>query len=201
MISLSSGKSEIDILPVVRGLSSYADRISEIYGNYDRYAVSLSPEEIEGVRRRKSVADNYEPSELDLVFAHRLSHFGEVTVPAPAWCAIVDLCDENSKELVPLDMPDRQYTEIYCETVSPFEWVSEHRLAKKGMKKKFDTEDPERFSEEWDDFVNRKKGFREMSNIRERYISLRLSELLKTEGKILAVIDCERVGNILEMIS
>lgn len=201
MIPIKVGDTNIDILPVVRGLSSYADRINRIYGDYDRYAVSLSPEEIEGVRHRESITDNYEPSELDLVFAHRLSYFGEVTVPAPAWCAIVDLCDENSKELIPLDMPDRQYTEIYCETVSPFEWVSEHRLAKKGMKKKFSTDDPERFSLEWDDFVNRKKGFREMSNIRERYISLRLSELFKTEDKVLAVIDCERVRNILELIS
>lgn len=201
MISLSVGKSELDILPVVRGLSSYAEHIDGIYGNYDRYAVSLSPEEIEGVRHRESAADNYEPSELDLVFAHRLSHFGEVTVPAPAWCAIVDLCDRNSKELIPLDMPDRQYTEIYCETVSSLEWVGEHRLAKKGMKKKFDMSSPEKFSEEWDDFINRRKGFREMSNIRERYISLRLSELSKNDEKILAVIDHERVKNILGMIS
>ena len=201
MISLTLGKAELDILPVVRGLSSYADRINGIYGNYDRYAVSLSPEEIEGVRHRESIVDDYEPSEMDLVFAHRLSSLGEVTVPAPAWCAIVDLCDKDSKELIPLDMPDRQYTEIYCETVSSLEWVNEHRMAKKGMKKKFDMSSPEKFSEEWDDFVNRKKGFREMINIRERYISLRLTELSEREEKILAVIDCERVRNILGMIS
>ena len=52
MISLTLGKAELDILPVVRGLSSYADRINGIYGNYDRYAVSLSPEEIEGASQR-----------------------------------------------------------------------------------------------------------------------------------------------------
>ncbi len=201
MISLSLGKSEVDIFPIVKGLSSYGERIQEIYGDYDEYAVSLSPEEIEGVRYRESIIDDYEPGELDVVFAHRLSYFGEVTVPAPAWCAIVDLCDQNSKKLIPLDMPDQQYTEIYCQVVSSFEWVSEHRLAKKGMKRKFDMSSPEKFTKEWDALMNRKKGFREMSNIRERYISLRLSELSKKEKKILAVIDCERVDNILKLVS
>lgn len=200
MISVTIGNTKIDILPVVRGLSSYGDKVREVYGNYDRYAVSLSPEEIDGVKNRKNLVDSYEPGELEMVFAHRLSVFGEVSVPAPAWCEIVDLCDRDSVELIALDMPDHLYTEIYCETVSPFEFVSEHRLAKKGMKKKFDMSSPERFSEEWDKYVNRKKGYRELSDIRERYISLRLSAIAKENGDLLAVIDHERVKNIIGLI-
>jgi hypothetical protein len=196
MISLTVGDAKIDILPVVRGLSSYGDMVTKAFGKYDRYAVSLSSEEIIGVRNRKEIIDEYEPGELESVFAHRLAEFGEVIVPAPVWCNIVDLCDESSKELVALDMTDEHYTEIYCATVSSLEYVSEHRLAKKGMKRKFDMSTPETFSIEWDNYVNKKKGFRELSDIRERFISLRLSELSKAGGSILAVIDYERADNV-----
>ncbi len=200
MISVSIGDTDIDILPVVRGLSSYGNKVRQAYGNYDRYAVSLSPEEIEGVRNRKNLMEFYEPGELESVYAHRLSVFGEVSVPAPAWCEIVDLCERDSKQLIALDMPDKQYTEIYCETVSSIEFVSEHRLAKKGMKRKFDMSSPESFSEDWDSYVNRKKGYREMSDIRERYIFLSLSSIAKEKGNVLAIIDHERVKNVIGLI-
>lgn len=200
MISLTVNGTKIDILPVVRGLSSYGDSVTKAFGNYDRYSISLSQEEIIGVRNRKEIMDEYEPGDLESVFAHRLSVFGKVSVPAPAWCNIVDLCDDSSKEIIPLDMSDEQYTEIYCETVSPLEYVGEHRIARKGMKRKFDMTTPETFSIEWDAYVNKKKGFRELNNIRERYISLRLSELSKEGGSLLAVIDCERTKNIVELM-
>lgn len=200
MRSLVKGGAEIDILPIVRGLSLYGDMVEDVFGRYDKYAVSLSPEEIIGVRNREEAISEYEPGELEAVFAHRLSYFGEVTVPAPAWCVIVDLCDENDKELIPLDMPDEMYTEIYCDTVSSMEFVKEHRTAKKGMKRKFDMSTPESFSKDWDAFVNRSRGFREMTGLRERYISLRLSELSKGGGRILAVVDCERTDGVAALL-
>ena len=200
MIALTVNGNKIDILPVVRGLSLYGDMVAKAFGKYDRYSVSLSPEEIIGVRNREEIIDEYEPGELESVFAHRLKEFGEVSLPAPAWCSIVDLCDQHSKELIPLDMTDEQYTAVYCDTVSPFEYVSEHRLAKGGMKRKFDMSTPETFSISWDAYVNKKKGFRELSNIRERFISLRLSELSKNGGSLLAIIDCERTDNIAKLM-
>lgn len=200
MISLVKGDTKIDILPIVRGLPSYGDIIEDLFGRYDRYAVSLSQEEIIGVRNREEAISEYEPGELEAVFAHRLSHFGEVTVPAPAWSVMVDLCDDNDVELIPLDMPDELYTEIYCDTVSSMEFVREHNKAKKGMKRKFDMSTPESFSKEWDAFANRSKGFREMIGLRERYISLRLSELSEEGGSILAVIDCERTDGITALL-
>ena len=123
MISLKAGDAVIDILPVVRGLPEYGRAVREAFGRYDRYAASLSPEEIVGVRNRAELVDGYEPGELEAVFAKRLSEFGEVSLPAPAWCELVDLCDSNSKSLSALDMPDCEYTELYCLSVSSMEFV------------------------------------------------------------------------------
>ncbi|MDN5357171.1 MAG: hypothetical protein PWR17_340 [Candidatus Methanomethylophilaceae archaeon] len=200
MISMKIGGADVDILPVVRGLSAYGEAVREAFGNYDRYAASLSAEEIMGVRNRADLMEEYEPGELEAVFAKRLSDFGEVTVPAPAWCELVDLCDANSVTLSALDMPDSEYTELYCRSVSSMEFLKEHRLAKKGLKKKFDMRSPESFAEEWDDHINTVRGFRELCGLRERYISIRLSEISRGGGRILAVIDCERVANIVGLI-
>ncbi len=199
MITLRLGDGILDILPVVRGLSAGGDAVRNAFGNYDRYCVSLSPEEIEGVRHRET-AEEYEPGELEIVLAHRLSDFGTVEVPAPAWCVAVDLCDEHSAEINALDMNDAIYTEIYCETVSPWEFVKEHRLAKKAMKKKFDMSSPENFMKEWDLFVNSSKGFREMALIRERHMFLRLREICGKGGRTLAVIDSERTENLIKLL-
>lgn len=200
MISLKVRDADIDILPIVRGLSAYGEAVRKAFGNYDRYAVSLSAEEIMGVRNRADLIDEYEPGELEAVFAKRLSYFGDVTVPAPAWCELVDLCDADSVTLSALDMPDSEYTELYCQSVSSMEFVKEHRLAKKGMRKKFDMSSPESFTKEWDDHINTVRGFRELCGLRERYISIRLSEISKGGGRILAVIDCERVANIIGLM-
>ncbi|MDD2411009.1 MAG: hypothetical protein PHV81_05010 [Candidatus Methanomethylophilaceae archaeon] len=200
MISLKAGDAVIDILPVVRGLPEYGKAVRDAFGKYDIYAASLSPEEIEGVRNRTELMDGYEPGELEAVFAKRLSEFGEISVPAPAWCELVDLCDSNSKTLSALDMPDREYTELYCQSVSSMEFVREHRLAKKGMKKKFDMSSPESFAVDWDRHVNAVRGFRELSGLRERYISLRLSDISKKGGRALAVIDHERVAGIVRLM-
>lgn len=200
MISLKAGDAVIDILPVVRGLPEYGRAVREAFGRYDRYAASLSPEEIVGVRNRAELVDGYEPGELEAVFAKRLSEFGEVSLPAPAWCELVDLCDSNSKSLSALDMPDCEYTELYCLSVSSMEFVREHRLAKKGMKKKFDMSSPESFVRDWDRHVNAVRGFRDLSGLRERYISLRLSDISKKGGRVLAVIDSERVDGVVGLM-
>ena len=199
MITLNLGNGTVDILPIVRGLSDYGSAVRNAFGRYDRYCVSLSPEEIEGVRHREA-AEEYEPSELESVLAYKLSEFGPVEVPAPAWCAVVDLCDSHSMKINALDMDDATYTEIYCDTVSPWEFVKEHRLAKKAMKRKFDMSSPEIFMKDWDIFVNRSRGFTEMARLRERHMSVRLAEICREGGRTLAVVDSERVENLIKLL-
>ena len=41
MISLVIGKCKVDILPIVKGLVSEAEKIRSAYGNYEAYAASL----------------------------------------------------------------------------------------------------------------------------------------------------------------
>ena len=68
------------------------------------------------------------------------------------------------------------------------------------MKKKFDMSSPESFVRDWDRHVNAVRGFRYLSGLRERYISLRLSDISKNGGRVLAVIDSERVDGVVGLM-
>ena len=75
-------------------------------------------------------------------------------------CALIDSVREKGMNVIPLDMNDDDFTQMYCDTVGVTDFVREHRLAKKGLKKGFRLESPESFAREWDDYVNTVKGYR-----------------------------------------
>lgn len=84
MISLNIDNCKIDILPIIQGLTSEAEAVKQNYGNYEAYGIPLSIESIIALSKRDELSDDYEVSELDLVYADRLSVFGEVQFPCPA---------------------------------------------------------------------------------------------------------------------
>lgn len=107
MISLRVGDCKVDILPVVSGLVSESQKVRDAYGKYEAYAVSLGIEGVEAVRRRKEIPEDlYEISELDIVYAERMSYFGEVEAPSPAFCELIDLCTADGISVIPLDMKE-----------------------------------------------------------------------------------------------
>lgn len=197
MIRLRTGDCTIDILPVIKGLISEADKVRNAYGGYEAYAVALGVEEVEAVRRRKELGDEYELGELDMVYAYRLSAFGEIQTPTPAFCEMIDLCARDMKNVIPLDMNDETFTSAYIESVHSTEFVKEHRLAKKGMKYKFDFSSPEVFAMDWDRFVNSVKGYARVSAERERYIAHQLIDTARYRKTLLAIIEIERIDGII----
>lgn len=201
MISLKIGDCMIDILPVVKGLVSEANNVKEHYGRYEAYAVALGIESIEAIRRRSEIdEDDYELSEIDIVYAHKLSIFGEVQMPTPAFTELIDLCAKNDANVIPLDMDDNEFTTMYIENIKTMEFVKEHRLAKKAMKKKFNMTSPETFVSEWDRFLHGVKGYAKIDRNRELYIANQLADISKYRRSVLALIEIERADNVAELI-
>ncbi|MFA6804958.1 MAG: hypothetical protein WCQ23_00675 [Candidatus Methanomethylophilaceae archaeon] len=201
MIRLTIGECRVDILPVVQGLTPEADKVKEAYGKYEAYGLPLSVEGILALSKRDTLdMDDYEVNELDLVYAHHLSEFGNVEFPCPAFCELVDLCKNDGLNVVALDMNEDKFTDVYLENIKATEFVKEHRVAKKGMKKKFDMSSPETFAEEWDAYVNKVKGYRKLSAARERYIAEQIADLAKYRKTVLIVAEVERVKNIVDIL-
>ncbi len=200
MISLTVGSCRIDILPIIKGLTSEAKKVRELYGKYEAYAIPLGIEEIQAVCNRKELGDEYEIGELDMVYAYRLSVFGEIETPTPAYCEIVDLCTKDEKRVIPLDMNDDDFTNVYINNIKTIEFTKEHRLAKKGMKRKFDMSSPETFVMDWDKYVNTVKGYAKVSADREKYIAYQLIDIAKYRRSVLAILEYERTDNIVKLV-
>ena len=196
MISGKVGDCSVDILPVVNGLVSEAEKVRELIGDYEAYAVSLGIEGVQTIKNRANIDEEFEVSELDLVYAEHISKFGQVEFPSPAMCALIDSVKEKGMNVIPLDMNDDDFTQMYCDTVGVTDFVKEHSLAKKGMKKHFRLDNPESFAKEWDEYVNTVKGYRETSRNRERYMTAQIRDIARFKGNLLAVIEMERVDGI-----
>ncbi len=148
------------------------------------------------MEKRDEIEDDPTVSELDLVYADKMGVFGEVEMPSPAVCELVDLCKEKGISVIPLDMNDEEFTELYCDKVRTYEFVKEHRLAKKGMKKKFEASTPEEFALQWDSYVNEVRGYREVSEERERHIAEEIIDVSKYRKSLLVLLEVERCGGV-----
>ena len=97
-------------------------------------------------------------------------------------------------------MNDADFTEMYCDTVKAWDFVKEHRLAKKGMKHRFKSTDPASFAVEWDSFIHEVKGYRQVSEKREAYIADQIRDVARYKRSLLAVIEVERAENIARLL-
>ena len=202
MISLRVGDCKVDILPVVSGLVSESQKVRDAYGKYEAYAVSLGIEGVEAVRRRKEIPEDlYEISELDIVYAERMSYFGEVEAPSPAFCELVDLCTADGISVIPLDMKDEDFDTAYMNCVSAFQFTNQHRLAKKGMKVTLNIGSPEAMAKSWDAFVSQNKGLHKLDLFREKYIAKEIRSTAQYRKSLLAVIECERADGVAGLLS
>ncbi|MCL1810808.1 MAG: hypothetical protein FWG41_01090 [Methanomassiliicoccaceae archaeon] len=200
MIGLNIGRCRVDILPIVKGLVSEAEKVRGAYGGYEAYAVALGIEEIVALKRREEIEEIQELSEIDMVYVHHLSNFGEIESPTPAYCELIDLCSNDSMDVIPLDMNNGEFTEMYITTVKALEFVKEHRLAKKGMKRRFDMTSAESFAISWDDYLNKVKGYEKVSRKREEYIASQIADIARYRLSLLAVVEVERINNIIGYI-
>ena len=119
MISLSIGDCKVDILPVVNGLESEAEKVRSAYGGYEAYGIPLGIEGIQALKDRVRLEDEFEVSELDIAYANKMFDLTgeEVVMPSPAMCTLVDLVTEGDGNVIALDMNDAQFTDMYCDTV------------------------------------------------------------------------------------
>ena len=187
-------------LPVIKGLVSEADKVNAAFSKTrpNRVMVSLSPEQLL-MLGEKDQYQEYEPSMLEAAYASFLDRFGAVEIPPPCYVRIHDICKDNNVELVPVDMDENAFTELYCENVGTLEMFRESRFAKKAPKKRFDLSSPEAFVKDWDARVNASKGFRALEKSRESYMAESIRRWAKDDS--LVVIELERLDGVLGLLS
>ncbi len=191
----------VHLLPVVKGLRSEADKVKEAFDTVrpDKVAVSLSKEEVEGLR---NMPDDFEPelSRYDEIYAKGLERFGEVAAPPPCYVAAVELADHLKIPLFAVDLDEDSFSELYCAAVtgpalfrhSTRTWILKRR--------RFEADTAEDYVRRWDHAVNNMEGMRLIEQKRAEAISNGIAHLASAGCALLAVIELERAGEVEAML-
>ncbi|MBE0519269.1 MAG: hypothetical protein IH630_08645 [Thermoplasmata archaeon] len=201
MTTINANGHMIHILPVIKGLKSEADKVKDAFEKVqpNKVAISLSKEEIEGLR---NLPDDYEPelSRYDEIYVSRLGRYGEVAAPPPCYVAAVELSDHFGIPLVPVDLDEVSYTDLYCAAVtgsalfrhSTRTWALRHRS--------FNAETPEEFVVLWDRVINGMQGFRLIESKRVEAMAKGILDASTSSKDLLVVLELERAQEVSERI-
>ncbi|UCF07861.1 MAG: hypothetical protein JSW28_09510, partial [Thermoplasmata archaeon] len=144
---------------------------------------------------------DYFLSNYEEIYAKKLASFGEVKVPPPCYEAAMKLCLRDSIRVVPIDMDDLYYADVFCENVSTWDLIRHSLRVKKLMRKKFKAKTAEEFVLEWDKEINKLKGFRNLETKREEYMANELARLAQEHERILCVMEMQRAEGVFRRLN
>jgi len=201
MRDINVGDSVVHVLPVIKGLKSETKKVQDAFDrvNPDRVVISLSKEELEGLR---NIPDDFEPelSRYDEMYAEGLSKFGEVAAPPPCHVAAVELADHRGVPIVPVDLDESSFTELYCAAVSGGALFRHSTRTWLLRRKHFRAENAEQFVLAWDRAINNLEGFRTIEAKRSETIANGIRNEAKSAGNLLAIVELERAADVLKRL-
>ncbi len=161
--------------------------------------LGISPEELEGLRSYLAKPFDIYPDEYEVIYGLKLEKFGEVGLPVPTYLEAFALSKERNIEMLPLDMPEKKYSDLYLKKVEFYHILLSNMRKKRLAKKKFNVKTPEEFVMMWDAEVNKLAPFREIEREREKYMAKRIRDIVaqREERKILVIVELERLYGVL----
>ncbi len=191
----------VHILSVIKGLKSETEKVRRAFEETkpDVVAISLSKEEVEGL---KNIPDDYEPelSRYEEIYAEGLGRFGEVAAPPPCYVATMELARHEGIPLIPVDMDEQSYTDLYCAVV-PGTALFRHSTRTWLLKRRtFSDDSAEKFVLAWDKAVNNMEGFRLIEHKRAQAMAKGIKEACQRSRSVLAVIELERASDVLGIL-
>ena len=201
MKRLSNGDSTIHILPVIRGLKSEIGVVLDAFAKVDpdAVAVSLSKEEVDGIR---NLPEDYEPelSRYDEIYIQGLRRYGEVAAPPPCYVAAIETADSEGLPVIPIDIDEASYTELYCASVSGTALFRNSTRTWYLSKRQFAADTPEEYVLRVDRAFNNMGGFKLIEKERASWMSAELLRASKTANRLLAIVEYERQQEVVETI-
>ena len=191
----------VHILGVIKGLKSETEKVRKAFeeSKPDKVAISLSKEEVEGL---KSIPDDFEPelSRYEEIYAEGLGRFGDVAAPPPCYVATLELAQHEGIPLVPVDMDEQSYTDLYCAVV-PGTALFRHSTRTWLLKRRtFSDDSPEKFVLAWDKAVNNMEGFKIIESKRAQAMAKGIKKACAGSKDLLAVIELERAADVLDIL-
>ncbi|CAC12485.1 hypothetical protein [Thermoplasma acidophilum] len=152
----------------------YQERPGAIY-------IVLSKEQIDGLSAFLKDPFELSMSDYEISYGLHLSVYGEVMTPPPIYIEAVKYAEENGKELRPLDVPEKEYSEFYVKNVKMFDLLRNSLRKRRVTRMEFGDTSPEDFVRRWEETMNRVKGLKRVEDYRLSYIEERIREYLSSE--------------------
>ncbi|NPA75788.1 MAG: hypothetical protein GXO25_06890 [Euryarchaeota archaeon] len=185
----------------VKGLVSEREKLRTVYeqSKPEVMLLGIAPEELEGLKRYLQEPFEIDPADYEVIYAKKLERFGEVGLPVPTYLEAHALSEKYGVEMIPLDMPDEIYSELYSRKLDFMKIMRYDMRKRKIWKMKFDVATPEEFVIEWDREINKIREFMDIEKEREKYMAQRIKEILKDRkfSKALVIIELERMQGVI----
>ena len=198
------GDRHIYLLGTIQGLLSEKEKVRRAYLMYkaDAIAVGVSDDMLKGLKDAvEKRVDKVFMSNVNEIFAQKLSAFGEVQVPPPSLVEAFQISKDYAIPIIPMDMDEDAYQDSFTKAISGFDYYRHIFRIGRLTKKKFKCKTAEEFVLAWDRYLARIKGFRMLEWNREAFMAEKLRELSKEYTKILAVVEYEREVGIAKKIT
>lgn len=157
----------------IKGLISDGDKLRDALKVHtpDQLSVSLSPEEVEGMKAFLDDPFEMNLSDFEIVYGLRLSVYGEVMTPSPCYIEIIKYAKENDIPVEPLDLNEYDFSRTYTKHVKTFTLIRHSMRKKKIMKMDLGDTSAEDFVYKWNAEVNRINGIGRVEKIRSEYVA------------------------------
>jgi hypothetical protein len=197
MPSVRINGADVMVIGVLKGLVKEEEKVAKAIADYqpDAIGISTSKEELAALRA-KELHSEYELSTLEKIYKIYMEHFGEVRLPTPAYLKAIELADAAHLPLIPLDLNDEEFTELYCRRIRGLDMVRESFYTRSIKRRKYKIGSAAEFALDWDKKVNRAKGFRQLERDREEHMALTLRNMSSKHKRILAIVEYERSGGV-----
>jgi len=196
-LTIDRGECSVQVLGVIKGLKSETGTVKDAFDAFqpDRMAISISEEELDGLRE---MPDDYEPelTRDEELYAQGLSRFGEVPAPPSCYVAALELADHFKIPIVPIDMDERTYTDLYCAVVDGSSLFRHSTRTWMVKRRTFSDNSPEEFVLAWDRAVNNLECFRRIERERAETMAKGIEKACGGARRLLAIIELERMAEV-----
>jgi pheromone shutdown protein TraB len=203
-IVLGNGE-RLRIFGVIKGLSTERDSVRSEFARGrkpDFIALSISPEELKGLREYREGEDdkNIVLTDYEEIYAQHLRKWGDIEIPPPCYTEALRISNDEKTRIGAIDMDEDSFTNAYCAYISGTQLVR-HSLRKSILRNfEIKAETPEEFVLKWDAKVNKISGYRRLEEKREQHMAKRLVSISERYKDVLAFIELERSRGVAEKI-
>ena len=198
--TITPEKDKIWLFGGIKGLLRDGEVLAEDLRKFtpDVMLITLSEEHIAGLRDFLEHPYEIQMSDYEIIYGVRLTMYGEVMTPPPVYIEAVKYSDSSGIPIIPMDMNEEAYGELYTSSMKTLDLVRHSIRKKRLLKKDFKDTNVEEFVRNWEKAVNRIKGFRIIDEERLAYIEEKMkSALLEYSGKsVFIIVDYEFIDRV-----